>query len=169
MKKRRKLPLLIQLQIQLLVTSISVIQLLGYRNKICHLSSFCRDSPVADLLTKWKKHQNIAGKSQQLMQVDGILLFSILETSGSYKQYIQGEREEEREGGCHSHDCCNWEVCPQGLLIWDFAHSVTVYQQLFARLRALWLCNFAWFWQIFLALCLHMIIREVVYNSKTSS
>lgn len=65
------------------------------------------------------KHQNTGGKSLELPWLDGIIPFPLVPISNTSRE----RGEEEQKGGCHSYDCCNYELCPQGLLIWHFAQT----------------------------------------------
>lgn len=113
---------------------------LGHGNKPCPLLSFCRDSPVNDILTQWKEHPSTGGKSQGLTQEDGIPLTLVPISNTS------------RERGKKSRRVAVTVMMLQlRALSTRAAHltfcSNTVSQCSKSSLqdRPLWLCNFAWF------------------------
>lgn len=141
-------------------TCVSIFHLLGHRNKICPLTSFCRDSAVTNILIQSKKHQNTGGKSQELTQVDGILLFPLVPISNT------SVRKGRREGRLSQSWLLQLKALSTRAAHLAFcSNTVTVYHQFFARaLRALWLCNFAWFWQIFLSMPAYDRQRSCLQN-----
>lgn len=125
---------------KLLVASITNVHLMGHRNKICLLPSCLRDSPDTSILAWWKKHWTTRGKTKELAQIDGIIIFPLVPISNTFKT----SREENRRGAVAVMLAVTESSARETPHVVFCSHTDPV-QLLFTRGSDLWLCSLSLF------------------------